>query len=59
MNEEIAKKIDEFENRRAHLLQALCEDERIYIPEVLLNMVSEIRSITKIMKMLKGGGDNF
>jgi hypothetical protein len=45
--------IERLENRKAELLYQLCEDERIYIPEVIAQTVFEIREITRILKFLK------
>jgi hypothetical protein len=45
--------IERLENRKAELLYQLCEDERIYIPEIIAQMVMEVREITRILKMFK------
>jgi len=54
MVEDLTKKIEALDNRRAQILYSLCEDERLFMPEVILGLVHEIRSITKILKILKG-----
>lgn len=54
MNEELAKKIEELDTRRAQILCTLCEDDRVFYPEVILGLVHEIRGITRILKILKG-----
>lgn len=46
--------IAKFEEKRAELLHMLCEDERIFIPEVIFQIVTDIRSITKLLKVLRG-----
>ena len=53
MNDEIAKQINALDTRRAEILYAICENERIYLPEIILSLVQEVRSITRILKVLR------
>jgi len=48
----IKQMIDALDNERAQILQTLCEDEKVYLPEVLLQLVSRARSITKTIAVL-------
>jgi hypothetical protein len=50
----IAAHIDKLENRRAEILHILCERKDIWMPEILLSLVHETRTITDFIKMLKG-----
>ena len=59
MNEEIEKKIKELDDQRARLLYDLCEDNKIYHPQIILGLVQEIRSITSVLKILRGAHGNF
>ncbi len=59
MDDKIEKKIEELDNRRAQILQALCEEDRIFIPELILGLVHEVRSITKVLRILKGEKGRF
>lgn len=54
MSKEIDKFIEELDTRRAQLLQAICEDDNLWHPNIILQLVGEIRSVTKMIKMLKG-----
>jgi len=49
------KIIKRLEDRKAQLWFELCEDDRIYIPEVIAQMVFEIRQITKMLNLLNEG----
>jgi len=53
--DELDKKIEALESRRSYLLFQICENDGLFIPEIILGMVQEIRGITKILKILKGG----
>lgn len=53
MDKYLQQKIDQLDTRRAQILQVLCEDDKVYHPEVLISLINEIRGITKILKILK------
>jgi hypothetical protein len=55
MDDELRKQLDALDTRRAQLLFDICENDKIWMPELILGMVQEIRSITKIIRILKGG----
>lgn len=59
MTEEIEKAIEELNTKRAMLLQAICEDDSIWQPQIILQIVAEIRTITMTIKMLKGDKGRF
>jgi len=50
LKEKILKKLND---RRAELLYTICEDERVYHAEILLNAIFEIRSIVKLKRDLE------
>lgn len=54
MNEETKKQIEKLDNRRSEILYALCENAKIFHPELLLSLIQEVRAITRILKALKG-----
>ena len=54
MDDEVKKQIEKLDNHRARLLQTLCEDPKLFHPEAILGLVHEIRSITRVLKLLKG-----
>jgi len=45
--------INELNNKKAELLYTICEDEKVYHPEILIQLVYEVRSIIKLLKMIK------
>lgn len=51
---ELEGKINGLVNRRAELLFRICEDQRLYHPDAIMNLVHEVRSITQVLKILKG-----
>jgi len=52
MNIENLKK--ELINKRSEILFALCEDESIYHPQIIHQLVMDLRSITKLLKLIDG-----
>jgi hypothetical protein len=42
----------ELDNQRAALLWDICENDKLYLPELILNKVHQIRNITKMLKKL-------
>ncbi len=59
MIEEIKNKIKELDDERAQLLFNLIEDDRIYHPPIILGLVHEIRSLTRVIKILKNEEERF
>jgi hypothetical protein len=55
MEDELKKQLDALDTRRAQILYEICENEKLWMPEIILGMVHEIRSITRIIRILKGG----
>jgi len=55
MNQE--KMIEMLDEKRAKLLETICEDITFYNPHLINNTVIEIRTITKILKEFKNGGE--
>ena len=49
------KIIDSLENRKAKILFDLCENDKIYMPEIIAQMVMELRGLTKILRLLNNG----
>lgn len=47
--EELIKKLEE---ERDRLLYELCNDEKVYYPEVILHTVYQIRSITQLLRFI-------
>lgn len=45
--------IERFENERAKILQTLLEDEKIFMPEVLVQLVHKARTYTKTLYSLR------
>jgi len=45
---------EELINKRSQLLYTLCEDESVFHPQVIHQLVIDLRSITKILKMING-----
>ena len=54
MDKDIKKLLDNIRKRRAEILYALCEDYQVYIPQIIVGLVNEIRSLTKIIKIIEG-----
>ncbi|HDZ24940.1 hypothetical protein LCGC14_1005620 [marine sediment metagenome] len=54
MDKLIKETIDKLVDQRAHILQAICEDESIWQPQFIIQAVNEVRSITRMIRMLKG-----
>jgi len=50
--EKIKKQIEVLNNERAKMLQIICEDDKLYVPEIILNIVFRVRSITKTIQSL-------
>ena len=47
---------NKMEQRKAEILYILCENDKIYHPQLISDLVSEVRAITKIIKLLKENG---
>lgn len=47
--------IEQLKNRKAEILYTICENEKVYIPEIIYHFVVELRQITKLIKLLEGG----
>lgn len=47
--------LDKLDTKRAELIYIICERRDIIEPNMLLQIIYEIRSITQIIKLLKGG----
>ncbi len=45
--------IERLEAERAQILHAICEDDQIYLPEVILQLVQRIRSLTKTLRAFR------
>jgi len=56
---DLKKRIGELDDERARLLQSLCEDESIWHPELIVRIVHSIRTITRIIRILKGEEERF
>jgi len=41
-------------NKRSEILFALCEDESVFHPQVIHQLVVDLRSITKLLKLIDG-----
>ena len=54
MSKEIKEKIEELDTRRAELLRAICEDDSLWNSNIIVQLVNEIRAITKILRILRG-----
>jgi hypothetical protein len=58
MNEDtinqLNSKLEELDSRRAEILFELCNNDKLWIPEIIMGLVSEARSITKLIRMIKG-----
>ena len=48
-----AKIIDMLKERRAEILQVLCERDDIYHRDIIFQLVSELRGTTKLIKLLE------
>ncbi len=59
MEDKIKEAIEKLVEDRAGLLQAVCEDHTIWQPQIIVQVVHEIRSITKLIRMLKGEKGEF
>ena len=59
LQEQIEKKIKELDDERAQLLFNLIEDNRIFHPPVILGLVNEIRSLTRVIRILKNEEGRF
>ena len=59
MDKLIKETIDKLVDQRAHILQAICEDESIWQPQFIIQAVNEVRSITRMIRMLKGEKERF
>lgn len=46
------KVVQDLKQKRADLLYQLCHDNTIYMPEIILGMVNEAKSITGILKIM-------
>lgn len=53
MDNKVQKEIDKLDNQRAILLKELCENTKLFHPEAILGLVHEVRSITRVLKILK------
>ena len=54
MNKEIQEKIKQIESHRSNLIYNLIESDKVYMPEVLITLVHEIRGVSKVLKILRG-----
>ncbi len=59
MEDKIKEAIEKLVEDRAGLLQAICEDYTIWQPQIIVQVVNEVRAITKMIKILKGEKDQF
>ncbi len=53
VGEKLKAEIERLDDERANILKTLCEDDRVFLPEILLNLISLVRAITKNIKSLK------
>lgn len=54
LKQKIEKEIEQLDNERAQILQDLCVNERIFLPEIILQLVNRARAITRTIISLKG-----
>ena len=59
MEDKIKEAIEELVEQRARILQMICEDDSIWQPQIIIQAVHEVRSITRIIRLLKGDKDRF
>ncbi len=59
MEDKIKEAIEELVEQRARILQMLCEGDAIWQPQLIVQAVHEVRSITRIIRLLKGEKDQF
>ena len=53
LKEKLEGQIEILNDERARILQTLCENDKLYIPEIILQIVFRARSITKTIQSLK------